>query len=86
MKFAKVAIVTAGAVLMAGMTACTPPEFSNYSGTVTVKNTAPSKYTCNVTVELEDGSTKLLNLGPAGNCFGLVWGQQVKVENGKLVK
>jgi len=86
MKRTKVAIVAAGIALMAGMTACTAPEFSNYSGTVTIKNTAPSKYTCSVTVELEDGSSKLLNLGPAGNCYGLVWGQKVEVQNGKLIK
>lgn len=83
-KIAKVAKIVGSLALIASITACVPA--SNYTGTVTVKNAIASKASCTVNAELEDGTSKTLNLGPSLNCLGLSSGETINLENGKVVK
>lgn len=83
---AKAIVLTAGVILVSTTTACSAPEFSHYTGTVTINSVAPSKYACVVNVKQDNGSSTMMNLGSASNCFGLFIGQKANMVDGKLTK
>lgn len=82
----KAGLITAGVILVGSMTACGAPEFSHYTGKVTIQSVAPSKYACVVNIKQDNGATSMMNLGGASNCFGLHIGQTVEMVDGKLTK